>query len=170
MTLNTTFIDMADSLRTKYESNSKLSLSDMIKGINGLEVNNLINPDQVTSELSTGQIIPTQKLDLDWANLYLRGKLVVLSYDLELTEFNTDSSTRVGWEYHIIHKNGHEEYFGDWHEAIGLGIGKFHIVNSSWIDTSEIVDINEGCFYFQLNAKGKVSNFKMFTNPMGGGK
>lgn len=104
MTLNNTFTNMADSLRTKYESNSKLSLDDMIKGINGLEVNNFVSPDQVTSELSTGQIIPTQKLDLDWANLYLRGNLVVLSFDLDLTEFNTDSSTHVGWEYHLIHK------------------------------------------------------------------
>ena len=158
---------IASALRSQYDTNDLLSLDQMAQGIDNLEVKNLINPDQVSGEVSPQQIIPLQKLDLEWANQNLRGKNIILSFDLEVTDYSADSSSwRAGFEYSFRHKNGSVEYAGAWIDTSNLKNGKYHATGQLYIDSSEITEIGEGCLYFQLNAKGKASNFKMFVNPM----
>lgn len=157
---------IASILRNRYDTKGLLSLDQMAQGIDNLEVKNLINPDQVSGEVSPQQIIQLQKLNLEWANQNLRGKNIILSFDLEVTDYSADSSRRAGFEYSFMHKNGSAEYAGAWIDSSNLKNGKYHVTNQWYIDSSEITEIGEGCLYFQLNAKGKASNFKMFVNPM----
>lgn len=157
---------IASALRSQYDTKGLLSLDQMAQGIDNLEVKNLINPDQVSGEVSPQQIIQLQKLNLEWANQNLRGKNIILSFDLEVTDYSADSSRRAGFEYSFMHKNGSVEYAGAWIDGGILKNGKYHVTKQWYIDSSEITEIGEGCLYFQLNAKGKASNFKMFVNPM----
>lgn len=168
MPLSDTFTALANTFRDKFSTTNKLSLNQMIKGMSNLETKNLIKPDQIPNEVSGMQIVPIQKLTPEWANQNLRGQHVIFSFDVDVTSFNKESSWRLGFEYAFVHKNGFVDYMGAWIDANNLSNGHFHVTNPGYIDPDEITSIDEGYLYFQINAKGRVSNFKIAVNPMGG--
>lgn len=169
MPLSDTFVSLANQFREKFSTTNKLSLNQMIKGMSNLETKNLIKPDQISNEVGSMQIIPIQKLTPEWANQNLRGQHVIFSFDVDVTEYNKESSRRVGFEYAFVHKNGFVDYMGAWLDANNLSNGHFHATTPGYIDPDEITSITEGYFYFQINAKGRASNFKIAINPMLGG-
>lgn len=169
MPLSDTFTALANKFRDKFYTTNKLSFDQMIKGMSNLETKNLIKPDQVPNEVNSMEIIPIQKLTTEWANQNLRGQHVIFSFDVDVTEFNKESSRRVGFEYAFAHKSGYVDYMGAWIDANNLSNGHFHITSTGYIQPDEITLINEGYLYFQINAKGKASNFKIAVNPMVGG-
>lgn len=169
MPLSDTFTALANTFRNKYATTDKLSIDQMIKGMGNLETKNLIKPDQVPNEVSANQIIPIQKLTPEWVNQNLKGQQVVLSFDMDVTDFSKDSSWRVGFEYAFNHTNGFVDYVGVWIKANSITNGHFHVASTGYIKPEEITSIDEGSFFFQINAKAKVYNFKIAVNPMGVG-
>lgn len=169
MPLSETFTSLADKFREKFSTTSKLSLDQMIKGMSNLETLNLIKPDQVPNEVSSMQIVTLQKLTPEWANQNLRGQYIVFSFDVDITDFNKESSRRLGFEYAFSHEDGPVDYMGAWIDAANLSNGHFHIVSTGYIHPGKITSVGEGYLYFQINAKGRASNFKIAVNPMVGG-
>lgn len=168
MPLNGKLTSLATAFREEYSTTNKLTIDQMIKGMSNLETKNLIKSDQVPNEVSANQMIKIQNLTPEWANQNIKGKQVVFSFEMDVTDFSKDSSRRVGFEYAFRHTDGFVDYMGAWMNANNLHDGHFHVVGTGYTNPTEIVSIDEGYFYCQINAKVKAYNFKIAVNPMGG--
>ena len=108
---------LASALRAQYGSDDKYTLDDMVKGISGLEVQNLLDSGQ-SYDTSVDKQLPFKAvtgLDIDGWNKLI-GKTITISYDLEWANYQTDtkSSNRVGMEWGLKHENQAEAWARAW--------------------------------------------------------
>ena len=162
---------LASALRTQYGSDDKYTIDDMVKGIGGLKVQNLVDPgqsydtsvDKQSWKLVTG-------LDTDGWNKLI-GKTITISFDLKWSNYKpyTNSNNRIGMEWALKYESHEETWENDWYYPQASD-GKEHVVNTATIPNDKIVSVDGGSFYNQVNPECtvKATNFKIVVNPMDG--
>lgn len=171
MTVSETYTAIGDAIRRQYGTNDKYSLLDMPKMIDYLEVQNL---------LDDGQYFDTTKGDSNYKSLngldlatwqkYV-GKTLLISFDVNWSGYKNESlrSNRTGIEYGIKFKNSPELWFGAWLHPDSPS-GSKHIYTFYTLPNDEVIEIEEGNYFNQLNDEAvvKATNLKIVVNPLGG--
>ena len=162
---------LASALRTQYGSDDKYTLDDMVKGIGGLKVQNLVDPgqsydtsvDKQSWKLVTG-------LDIDGWNKLI-GKTITMSFDLEWSNYKpvANSSNRIGMEWGLKHEIHAEAWAGAWYYP-QTPDGKEHVANTITIPNDKIVGIDSEDFFNQVNPECafKATNFKIVVDSTEG--
>ncbi len=164
---------LASALRAQYGSDDKYTLDDMVKGISGLEVQNLLDSGQ-SYDTSVDKQLPFKAVtgpDVDSWNK-LNGKTITVSFDLEWANYKpvASSQNRVGMEWELKLESQEETWVNCWY-APQASDGKKHVASTQTISNDKIVGFRQGYFYNQLNPECtvKATNFKIVVNPMGQG-
>lgn len=163
---------LASALRTQYGTDDKYTLDDMVKGIGGLKVQNLVDPgqsydtsvDKQDWKLVTG-------LDIDGWNK-LSGKTITVSFDLEWANYKpvAGGNNRIGMEWGLKYDSQKELWANCWYLPQASD-GKDHATNTFTIPDDIAVVVEGGSFYNQVNPECTfmATNFKIVVNPMGQG-
>jgi hypothetical protein len=166
MTVKDTFTSMADHLRSEYGINDLLTTNQIKDGFNGLHVTNLIDDgqsyDSTVDKVGWKPITGFQK----YANL-IPGKYISVSCDIEWSGYDPSKGERIGIEYGIKFKNSPEF----WLEVFcypKTSNGSNHIVGGGLLPQDIITGYDEGNFYSIDSGVCKITNPKIFINPMGG--
>ena len=162
---------LASALRTQYGTDDKYTIDDMVKGISGLKVQNLVDPGQsydTSVDKQSWKLV--NGLDIDGWNKLI-GKAITISFDLEWSNYKPDTKVknRIGMEWELKHESHEETWANAWY-CPQTSDGKEHVVNTITILNDKIVGIGSKGFFNQVNPECtfKATNFKIVVNPMDG--
>lgn len=169
MSLNDKLTAIATALRSQYGSTDKLSLDDMTKGIDGLNVHNYLNEGRTfDSKTSKDQTLALPEVTTDVWNK-LTGKTVTFSFDLTWSGYHSieGKETRIGIEFGLKYQNIDEQWVGSWYYPKETD-GSTHVSFTTLLPEGTITDYEEGNFFNQLNSDCvvKATNMKIVVNPM----
>lgn len=139
---------LASALRTQYGSDDKYTLDDMVKGIGGLKVQNLVDLGQSYDTSADKQDWKkVTGLDIDGWNKLI-GKTITMSFNLEWSNYKpvTNSFNRIGMEWGLKHESHTETWAGAWCYPQTLD-GKEHVASTITIPNDKIVGIDTGDFF-----------------------
>ena len=175
-TINEMLSPLGNSFRKLYRTNDKYSLADMAKLLSGLEIHNFLDDGQYFDSKVDNNSKYNWKvltgINVDKWNKYLVGKTVILSFDAEWSGFvsNNDRSNRLGFELQTTDEDGTVHYNGSWIYPTASS-GKKYSATKFVIYDKPIKSIDYANIYNQINtdATVKITNVKMYIDPLGGG-
>lgn len=163
---------LANGFRKAYDTDIKLSLDQMIQGVSNLNPPNLVSDVSYDSTVDTKGLKKLNGLTVDVINSNLLGKTVTISCDVDYSGFKIEQgiNNRFGIEYGLEFNGASEVWLSAWMTHI-QDAGTAHLVKTYVLPSVKCTGINEGYIYDQTSkdAKIKISNVKIFVNPMGGG-
>ena len=168
MTVSDNLTAIAAALRAQYGSEEKYNLDDMAKGINGLQIKNLLDPGQTfDTNVNKDNYIGINGLNQDVWN-HLNGKTVTASFDIEWSGYKADPKiqNRAGMEWAFNTANSRFTH-GCWLYPT-TAAGKKHVSKTFTVPNDKITKVDEGKFYYQMLGTAKATNIKIVVNPMGG--
>ena len=172
MSVKDRYTAIADALRSQYGTTNKYKLADMPKMIDGLEIENLVDPgqsyDSQVDKVEYG-MKPLTGMTVEKMNAYV-GKPLLFSFDVEYSGYKPVSGrNRIGFEYMVKEDDDTSHWYGIWHYP-KVANGKAHMVVTNVID-KPLKSIDAAYIYNQFNtdAHVKITNIKIVVNPVGGG-
>lgn len=173
MTINEMLSPLGDAFRKLYGTTDKYSAADMAKLLSGLENRNLLDDGQYydTSKGDHGTMKDLTGITIDKANQLLVNSPVIMSCDVEWSNFVHDNSTqnRFGFEYGFTLQTGEEKYAGVWCYPDAKE-GSTHIISRFPKLGTSVTTISESFLYNMANTdiNLKITNPKMYLDPLGG--
>lgn len=170
MSLVEKFTTLADSFRSLYGTTDKYSLDDMKTALSGLQIHNFLNEGQSLDTTNEDGTKGLQGLTVGIWNQHLCGKTVTLSCDIEWSGYVESPSVgnRIGFELQTTDIDNGNQWYGPWYYPKSEA-GSTHLITTQELSDKMIKSIMYCAAYNQINSTAtvKITNFKMFTNPMG---
>lgn len=91
----------------------------------------------------------------------LRGQWVTISCDMSWTGFtrSTKDNNRIGYEVRLHYSDGSQQYISNWYTPTDSDVNKNFRYGWSWkLDDKELISIDEGDFYNQIDATTCVTS------------
>lgn len=173
-TINEALTPLGDGFRNLYRTGDKYSAADMAKLLSSLEIHNFLDDGQYfDSKVDNANEMSKELRGMDVAkwNEYLLGKTVIFSCDIEWSGFDSNNSDRkrIGYEFQTSAEDGSVHYNGTWFYPTTPS-GKQYCATKMKIYDKPIQHVDYGSMYNQINndAKVKITNVKMYIDPLGG--
>ncbi len=174
-TINEALTPLGNGFRNLYRTNDKYSAADMAKLLSGLEIHNFLDDSQYfDSKVDNNGKYPWKVLtgiDVDKWNKYLVGKTVIFSFDAEWSGFVSDNDyqNRLGFELQTTAEDGTQHWNGPW-LYLKTESGKQYCATRMTIYDKPIKSIDYANIYNQINSNAtvKITNVKMYIDPLGG--
>lgn len=174
-TINEALTPLGDGFRNLYRTGDKYSAADMAKLLSSLEIHNFLDDGQYfDSKVDNANEMSKELRGMDVAkwNEYLLGKTVIFSCDIEWSGFDSNNSDRkrIGYEFQTSAEDGSVHYNGTWFYPTTPS-GKQYCATKMKIYDKPIQHVDYGSMYNQINSDAtvKITNVKMYIDPLGGG-
>ena len=171
MIVSETYSAIGDAIRKQYGTIDKYKLGDMPKMIDSLEIHNFLDEGQSLEAGVDSNMKSLSGITMDVWNKYLLGQTVVLSFDVEWSNYKEDAKyrNRFGFEILTQAEDGSWHYNGVWLSP-HTESGKQHVTTTWKIFDKKISALTSSYLYNQVNdnTKLKITNPKFVINPLGG--
>ncbi|WP_288490020.1 hypothetical protein [uncultured Limosilactobacillus sp.] len=174
-TINEALTPLGNGFRKLYGTTDKYSAADMTKLLSSLEIHNFLDNGQFyDSKVDNANNFQKNLtgIDVDKWNKYLLGKTVIFGCDIEWSGFDSNNSNqgRIGYEFQTSAEDNSVHYNGEWCYPTAPS-GKQYCALRMKIYDKPIKSIDYGAMYNQINSDAmvKITNVKMYSDPLGGG-
>ena len=175
-TINEALTPLGDGFRNLYRTNDKYSAAEMTKLLSSLEIHNFLDDEQYFDSKVDNKSKYNWKvltgIDVDRWNKYLVGKTVIFSFDAEWSGFVRDNNyqNRLGFEFQTTAEDGTQHWNGPW-LYLKTESGKQYCATRMTIYDKPIKSIDYASIYNPINSDAtvKITNVKMYIDPLGGG-